>query len=151
MKAVESVNNRQKSVLFEKLINRFQGNIVRKTFAIWGLSLKPNTDDIREAPSLVIIENILKIGGKVKAYDPIAIPEANHIIGNKIDYSKNEYEALVNSETLLIVTEWVDFKSPNFDKIKKALINPIIFDGRNIYNSKEINELGFEHYGVGTK
>jgi UDPglucose 6-dehydrogenase len=151
LEAVEAVNEKQKSVLFEKLVNRFQGDIKGKTFAIWGLSFKPNTDDMREAPSLVIIDKILKAGGKVKAFDPIAMPETKHIIGNIIEYSKNEYEALENSDALLIVTEWTDFRSPDFEKIKKALINPIVFDGRNIYDSKELNELGFEHYGIGTK
>ncbi len=151
LEAVEAVNEKQKSVLFEKLLNRFQGNIAGKTFAIWGLSFKPNTDDMREAPSLVIIDKILKAGGKVKAFDPIAMPETKHSIGDIIEYSKTEYEALENADALLIVTEWTDFRSPNFERIKKALINPIIFDGRNIYDTKELNELGIEHYGIGTK
>ena len=151
LEAVEAVNEKQKSVLFEKLMNRFQGNIVGKTFAIWGLSFKPNTDDMREAPSLVIIDKILNAGAKVKAYDPIAMPETQHIVGDLIEYSKTEYEALENVDALMIVTEWADFRSPNFEKIKKALINPIVFDGRNIYDTKEMNELGFEHYGIGTK
>jgi UDPglucose 6-dehydrogenase len=151
LEAVEAVNEKQKSVLFEKLMNRFQGNIKGKTFALWGLSFKPNTDDMREAPSLVIIDKILKAGGKVKAFDPIAMPETQNSIGDIIEYTQNEYEAVENSDALLIVTEWADFRSPNFEKIKKALINPIIFDGRNIYETKELNELGFEHYGIGTK
>jgi UDPglucose 6-dehydrogenase len=151
LEAVEAVNDRQKSVLFEKLMNRFQGNIEGKTFAIWGLSFKPNTDDMREAPSLVIIDKILKAGGKVKAFDPIAMPETKHRIGDIIEYSKNEYDALQNADALMIVTEWADFRSPNFDRIKKILINPIVFDGRNIYDNNELNGLGFEHYGIGTK
>lgn len=151
LEAVDAVNEKQKSILFNKLLNRFQGNIKGKTFALWGLSFKPNTDDIREAPSLVIIDNILKAGGKVKAYDPIAMPETKHILEGKIEYSKNEYEALENTDALLIVTEWADFRAPNFEKIKKLILNPIIFDGRNIYDTKELNELGFEHYGIGTK
>jgi UDPglucose 6-dehydrogenase len=151
LEAVEAVNDRQKSVLFEKLMNRFQGNITGKTFAIWGLSFKPNTDDMREAPSLVIIDKIINAGGKVKAYDPIAMDETKHLIGDTIEYSKNEYEALVKADALLIVTEWADFRSPNFEKIKTLMLNPIIFDGRNIYDIKELNELGFEHYGIGTK
>lgn len=151
LEAVEAVNEKQKSVLFQKLMNRFQGNIVGKTFAIWGLSFKPNTDDMREAPSLVIIDKILQAGGKVKAYDPIAMPETKHSIGDIIEYCKTEYDALENAEALLIVTEWADFRSPNFEKIKNSLLNPIVFDGRNIYDTKELNELGFEHYGIGTK
>lgn len=151
LEAVEAVNDRQKSVLFDKLMNRFQGNIAGKTFAIWGLSFKPNTDDMREAPSLVIIDKILQAGGKVKAYDPIAMAETKHSIGDIIEYSETEYKALENADALLIVTEWPDFRSPNFEKIKKILINPIVFDGRNIYDTKELNNLGFEHYGIGTK
>lgn len=151
LEAVEAVNDRQKSVLFEKLMNRFQGNITGKTFALWGLSFKPNTDDMREAPSLVIIDKILNAGGIVKAYDPIAMPETKHSIGDIIEYSKTEYDALVNADALLIVTEWADFRAPNFEKIKNSLINPIVFDGRNIYDTKELNELGFEHYGIGIK
>jgi UDPglucose 6-dehydrogenase len=150
LEAVESVNEKQKSVLFEKLKNRFQGNIAGKTFAIWGLSFKPNTDDMREAPSLVIIDKILKAGGMVKAFDPIAMPETQQILGNTIEYCKTEYEALENADALLIVTEWADFRSPNFGKIKTALKSPIVFDGRNIYDNKELNELGFEYYGIGT-
>jgi UDPglucose 6-dehydrogenase len=105
---------------------------------------------MREAPSLVIIDKILNAGGKVKAFDPIAMAEAKHSIGDTIEYSKTEYDALENADALLIVTEWADFRAPNFDKIKKTLINPIIFDGRNIYDTKELNDLGFELYGIGT-
>jgi UDPglucose 6-dehydrogenase len=151
LEAVEAVNEKQKSVLFDKVMNRFQGDIAGKTFAIWGLSFKPNTDDMREAPSLVIIDHIIKAGGKVNAYDPIAISETKHILGNKIEYSNTEYEALENADALLIVTEWADFRAPDFIKIKNKLINPIVFDGRNIYDTKELNELGFEHYGIGKK
>ena len=151
LEAVEAVNEKQKSILFDKVMNRFQGNITGRTFAIWGLSFKPNTDDMREAPSLVIIEKILRAGGKVKAYDPIAIPETQHVLGNIIEYSNTEYETLENADALLIVTEWTDFRSPNFNKMKSLLNNPIIFDGRNIYDGKEMNELGFEYYGIGIK
>jgi UDPglucose 6-dehydrogenase len=150
LKAVEAVNECQKTVLFNKLNNRFQGNLKGKTIAMWGLSFKPNTDDMREAPSLVLIDLILKAGGKVQAYDPVAMNETIHMIGEKIIYSDNEYDALINADALLIVTEWADFRSPNFIKIKSILNNPIIFDGRNIYDRKEMNELGFEYYGIGT-
>lgn len=151
LEAVESVNEKQKSVLFNKIMNRFQGNISGKTFAMWGLSFKPNTDDMREAPSLVIIDKIIKAGGKVKAYDPIAMDETKHMIGNKIDYCNSEYDTLINADALLIVTEWTDFRAPDFEKVKRELNNSIIFDGRNIYDTKEMNDLGFEHYGIGTK
>jgi UDPglucose 6-dehydrogenase len=151
LQAVEAVNEYQKTVLFNKLNNRFQGNLKGKTIAMWGLSFKPNTDDMREAPSLVLVDSILKAGGNVQAFDPVAMNEARHIIGDKIVYCNNEYDTLVNADALLIVTEWADFRSPNFDKIKALLTNPIIFDGRNIFDGKEMNELGFEYYGIGTK
>lgn len=151
LEAVEEVNEQQKSVLFNKIMNRFQGNISGKIFAMWGLSFKPNTDDMREAPSLVIIDKIINAGGKVQAYDPIAMDETKHMIGNRIIYCNSEYDTLINADALLIVTEWSDFRSPNFEKIKKTMLNPIIFDGRNIYDTKELNALGFEHYGIGTK
>lgn len=150
LQAVESVNEYQKEVLFNKLNNRFQGNLKGKTIAMWGLSFKPNTDDMREAPSLVLIDSILKAGGSVKAFDPVAMSEAKHMIGDTITYCTNEYNTLENADALLIVTEWADFRSPNFDKVKTLLNNPIVFDGRNIYDGKEMNELGFEYYGIGT-
>lgn len=150
LQAVESVNEYQKAVLFNKLNNRFQGNLKGKTIAMWGLSFKPNTDDMREAPSLVLIDSILKAGGSVKAFDPVAMSEAKHMIGDTITYCTNEYNTLENADALLIVTEWADFRSPNFDKVKTLLNNPIVFDGRNIFDGKEMNELGFEYYGIGT-
>lgn len=150
LQAVESVNEYQKTVLFQKISNRFKGDLNGKTFTIWGLSFKPNTDDMREAPSLVIIDGILKAGGIVKAYDPVAMPETKHVLGDTITYCETEYEALEDAEALLVVTEWTDFRSPDFDKIRKTLKNPIVFDGRNIFDTKEMNSLGFEYYGIGT-
>jgi UDPglucose 6-dehydrogenase len=150
LQAVEEVNEFQKTVLFTKLMNRFQGKIEGKTIAMWGLSFKPNTDDMREAPSLTLIKSIIEAGGIVQAYDPVAINEAKHMLGDIIKYCTNEYEALENADALLIVTEWIDFRSPDFNKIKATLKKPIIFDGRNIFDTKEMNDLGFEHYGIGT-
>ena len=151
LQAVEEVNEFQKTVLFTKLMNRFQGKIEGKTIAMWGLSFKPNTDDMREAPSLALIKSIIEAGGIVQAYDPVAMNEARHTLGDAIKYCNNEYEALENADALLIVTEWIDFRSPDFGKIKGTLKNPIVFDGRNIFDTKEMNDLGFEHYGIGTK
>jgi UDPglucose 6-dehydrogenase len=151
LQAVEKVNEYQKTVLFQKLLDRFSGDLKGRTFAIWGLSFKPNTDDMREAPSLVIIEKILQAGGKVKAYDPIAMNEAKHFLGNSITYGADEYEVLKDSDALLIITECTDFRSPDFSKIKELLNKPILFDGRNIFDKNEMSELGFEHYGIGTK
>ncbi|MEZ7945199.1 MAG: UDP-glucose/GDP-mannose dehydrogenase family protein [Flavobacteriaceae bacterium] len=151
LEAVEAVNEQQKSVLFDKIMNRFQGNIKGRKFAMWGLSFKPNTDDMREAPSLVLIDRIIDAGGSIQAFDPVAMNETKHIIGDTIKYFDTEYEALQGTDALLIITEWADFRSPDFNRIKKSLLNPIIFDGRNIYDSKELNNLGFEYYGIGTK
>jgi UDPglucose 6-dehydrogenase len=151
LQAVEEVNEFQKTVLFTKLMNRFQGKIEGKTIAMWGLSFKPNTDDMREAPSLTLIKSIIEAGGIVQAYDPVAMNEARHMLGDTIKYCNNEYKALENADALLIVTEWIDFRSPDFDKIKATLNNPIVFDGRNIFDTTEMNDMGFEYYGIGTK
>ncbi|WP_210466244.1 UDP-glucose dehydrogenase family protein [Rufibacter roseolus] len=153
LQAVESVNENQKEVLFNKVMKHFGGDLAGKTFALWGLSFKPKTDDMREAPSLVIIEKLLAEGACVKAYDPVAIKEAKHMIGenDKVEYAKDEYEALIDADALLIVTEWPEFRSPNFQVIGKLLKNKVIIDGRNIYEAKELRELGFAYYGIGVQ
>jgi UDPglucose 6-dehydrogenase len=153
LKAVESVNENQKEVLFNKVMKHFGGEIAGKTFALWGLSFKPKTDDMREAPSLVIIDKLLAEGASVKAYDPVAIKEAKHMIGenDRVEYSKDEYEALIDADALLVVTEWPEFRSPNFQVIGKLLKNKVIIDGRNIYEAKELQELGFAYYGIGVQ
>ncbi|WP_192821711.1 UDP-glucose/GDP-mannose dehydrogenase family protein [Rufibacter sp. LB8] len=153
LQAVESVNENQKEVLFSKVKKHFKGELAGKTFALWGLSFKPKTDDMREAPSLVIIEKLLAEGAKVKAYDPVAIKEAQHMLGEKenVSYAKDEYEALIDADALLIVTEWPEFRSPNFSVIGKLLKNKVIIDGRNIYDAKEMQTLGFCYYGIGVQ
>ena len=149
LQAVEKVNEYQKTVLFEKLNNRFKGDLKGKTIALWGLSFKPNTDDMREAPSLVIINKLIEAGARVQAFDPVAMVEAKHYLGNTVDYCDNEYAALNNADALMIITEWTDFRSPDFEKMKSLLNNPIIFDGRNIYDQAEVNALGIEYYCIG--
>ncbi|MFY7735142.1 MAG: UDP-glucose dehydrogenase family protein [Bacteroidia bacterium] len=151
LESVESVNEAQKSVLFNKIIKHFNGNLKGKTFAMWGLSFKPKTDDMREAPSLVIIEKLLAAGANVKAYDPVAMKEAKHILGEQIEYTKNENNALIDADALLIVTEWPDFRSPDFQVVKKLMKGNAIFDGRNIYDITEMKELGFDYYCIGVK
>lgn len=151
LKAVESVNYRQKEVLFNKLNKRFNGNLKGKKFAMWGLAFKPKTDDMREAPSLVIIEHLLKAGASVVAYDPVAMDEAQRILGDKISYAKDEYEALIDADALILVTEWSEFRLPNFRVLEKLLKNKIIFDGRNIYDPEELEEMDFEYYAIGRK
>ncbi|QHL89042.1 nucleotide sugar dehydrogenase [Nibribacter ruber] len=149
LKSVESVNEFQKSVMFNKIKRHFNGELSGKVVALWGLSFKPKTDDMREAPSLVIIEKLLEAGAQVKAYDPVAMKEAQHIIGDRIEYVHDEYEALIDADALMVVTEWPEFRSPNFQVVGKLLKNKVIFDGRNIYDAKELQELGFAYQGIG--
>lgn len=150
LEAVEMVNQAQKEKMFEKILRHFNGELKDKRFAIWGLSFKPNTDDMREAPSLVIIEKLLKHGAQVVAYDPVAMNEAKkHYLGDSIEYAKDEYDALTDADALILVTEWAVFRAPSFKVVKKLLKQPVIFDGRNIYDRKELREMGFAYYGVG--
>ena len=130
LQSVEDVNEDQKSVLFNKVKARF-GDLRGKHFAMWGLSFKPNTDDMREAPSVVIINQLLEAGATVSAYDPVAIDEAKHMIGDKITYAKDEFEALDNADALLVVTEWAEFRIPDFDDIKSKLKQPLIYERRS--------------------
>ncbi|MCL6260005.1 UDP-glucose/GDP-mannose dehydrogenase family protein [Aquiflexum sp. TKW24L] len=150
LQAVEDVNDDQKHVLVKKVKKHFGDDLSGKTFAIWGLSFKPNTDDMRESPSIVIIDELLAAGAKVKAYDPIAMKEAQHIyIGDKITYAKDSYDALVDADALLLVTEWSEFRIPSWSAVGKLLHNKVIFDGRNIYEKEYLSELGFTLYGIG--
>jgi UDPglucose 6-dehydrogenase len=149
LKAVENVNERQKQVLANKIFSHFGKNLKGKTFAIWGLSFKPQTDDMREAPSLVIIQKLLEAGARVKAYDPVAVEEASHYLGNTIVYSKDMYEALIDADALAVVTEWSEFRSPNFRVMEKLLLKKVVFDGRNIYDPSEMRENGYVYYSIG--
>jgi len=149
LNAVEDVNNDQKSVLFSKIVKHFNGELKGKTFAVWGLSFKPNTDDMREAPSLVIIEKLLAAGANVKAYDPVAMHEAKKDLGEQIEYAKDSDEALIDADALLIITEWPEFRTPNFKVMGKLMKNKLVFDGRNIYDLAEMKENGFEYHCIG--
>ena len=149
LKAVEEVNAQQKEKIVQEIMNHYGGQITGKTFALWGLSFKPNTDDMREAPSLVIIDALIAAGANIVAYDPEAISEAKHLIGDKIKYAAHYYECLENADALIIATEWNDFRTPNFQKIKSALKDNTIFDGRNVYDLETIKEHGFNYYSVG--
>jgi UDPglucose 6-dehydrogenase len=151
LKAVESVNEDQKSVLFNKVTQHFGGNLAGKKFALWGLSFKPKTDDMREAPSLVIIDKLLDAGATVVAYDPVAIKEAQHMIGDKISYAKDQLDALIDADALLIVTEWPEFRAPNFEVVARLLKQRVIFDGRNIYDAKEMEQAGFAYHCIGIR
>lgn len=149
LNAVEEVNDFQKTVLFNKVNTHFNNQLKGKTFAIWGLAFKPKTDDMREAPSLVIIENLLKAGANVVAYDPVAAHEAKRILGDTISYSEEMYDTLTKADALLIITEWPEFRSPDFDEISKRLNKKVIFDGRNIFDFNEMKNMGYNYYCIG--
>lgn len=151
LKAVEAVNYRQKSVLVSKIKSHFGNDLIGLKFGMWGLSFKPKTDDMREAPSLVIIDSLLKEGASVIAYDPVAMHEAQRILGDKITYAKDEYEACIDVDALIVVTEWPEFRMPNFKVLEKLLKTKTIFDGRNIYEPEEMQEIGFNYYSIGRK
>lgn len=150
LQSVEDVNEAQKSVLFRKVKNRL-GDLKGKHFGIWGLSFKPNTDDMREAPSLVIIDLLLKEGATITAYDPVAMDEAKHLIGDKINYAEHEFDAVQDADALLVVTEWSEFRVPDFNELKERLKTPLIFDGRNIFEKEQMDSLGFEYHCIGLK
>lgn len=149
LQAVEAVNESQKSILFRKLEHYFQGDLKGKRIAVWGLAFKPETDDMREAPSLVVIQKLIESGCQVTAYDPIAIPESRRRIGDAVRYAKDIYDAVVDADALLLVTEWKEFRMPSWAAIKKLMANPLVVDGRNIYDSKEMEEYGFEYLCIG--
>lgn len=152
LKAVEAVNERQKMVVFNKLTNHFKGDLKDKIIAIWGLSFKPNTDDMREAPSLVVIEQLLVAGAKVQAYDPVAMTEAKqHYLGDSITYALSPYEAVKNASALVLMTEWSEFRMLNFNCLKKEMKHRVVIDGRNIFDPKEMKENDFTYYGIGQK
>jgi UDPglucose 6-dehydrogenase len=149
LKAVEAVNHDQKSVLFNKMLKYFNHDLHGKTVAIWGLSFKPQTDDMREAPSIVIIRKLLAAGAKVRAYDPVAMKEARHHFGEQIIYAEDQYDALIDADCLAMVTEWPEFRFPNLKIVKKLLNSPVVFDGRNIYDRAEMKKAGFDYFCIG--
>lgn len=149
LKAVEEVNEKQKSILFEKLQKHYDGNLKGKTIALWGLAFKPETDDMREAPALVLIDKLTEAGCTVKVYDPISMPECKRRIGDKVTYCNDMYDAAVDADTLLLVTEWKEFRVPSFSVLKKAMADRVIIDGRNIYDREEVTERGFIYYKIG--
>lgn len=149
LQSVEAVNNDQKKVLFHKFNKYYDENIEGRKVAIWGLAFKPQTDDMREAPSLVLIEALLDAGCEITAYDPIAIPEAKRHFGDRIQYAKDIYETVNDAEALIIATEWKEFRLPAWSTIKEKMKHPLILDGRNIYNPKEMEENGFIYHYIG--
>jgi len=147
--AVKAVNRQQQLVLVDKIKKHFGGNLKGKNIALWGLAFKPNTDDMREAPSLAIIEGLLREGVSIRAFDPAAMEEAKRRVGKSVKLVDNNYDALKGADALVVVTEWNEFRRPDFDRIKSLLRTPVIFDGRNIYDPKVMKEKGFVYYGIG--
>jgi UDPglucose 6-dehydrogenase len=151
LNAVEAINSKQKQILFQGLQEYFANNLAGKTIALWGLAFKPNTDDMREASSRVLLKSLWQAGSKVQAYDPVAMPMAKRLYGARDDLILSDCveDTLQNADALVIVTEWNDFKTPDFDLIKQQLSNPVIFDGRNLFNPKTMAELGIDYYSIG--
>jgi len=152
--SVEDVNDRQKMVIADKVVNRFGNDLNGKTFALWGLAFKPGTDDMREAPAIYIIKDLVKRGAKINAYDPKAMEEAQSFYlkdVNGITYFNSKYETLNNTDAMILLTEWKEFRSPDFEELKSQMKNPIIFDGRNQYSNLDLDKKGFEYYQIGKK
>jgi UDPglucose 6-dehydrogenase len=162
LKAVEAVNDGQKALLATLVLRHFSGPsgaagagskkpLAGKTIAVWGLSFKPRTDDMREAPSLIVINRLLRAGAAIRAHDPVAMDEARRIFKNRVHFTADAYEALRGADALAVVTEWSEFRTPDFLKMKKLMKKPVVFDGRNIYNQEELRKLGYTYYGIGRK
>ncbi|RGD54876.1 UDP-glucose/GDP-mannose dehydrogenase family protein [Bacteroides sp. AM07-18] len=149
LKAVEEVNERQKSILFEKLLKHYNGDLKGQQIALWGLAFKPETDDMREAPSLVLIDKLIEAGASVKVYDPIAMDECRRRIGDKVLYATDMYDAVLDADALLLVTEWKQFRMPSLGVLKRTMVRPLVIDGRNIYDKNELKELGVEYDCIG--
>jgi UDPglucose 6-dehydrogenase len=151
LKVVDEVNKEQKLVLVKKILKHFNSDLKGKKFAIWGLAFKPNTDDMREAPAIYIIRELIKLGAKVSAYDPAAMENTKFYLGDMLEYIQEQYDTLTDADALLILTEWNEFRNPDFDVIKKSLKQPLIFDGRNIFDPQKMEEIGFSYYSIGRK
>jgi len=146
---VNQVNQDQKMVLVKKILNHYNNDVSAKKFGVWGLAFKPNTDDMREAPSVVIINELLKLGASVQAYDPEAMENAKFYLQDRIKYVKTPYEAVKEADALLVLTEWNEFNNPDLDQVKELLNSPVIFDGRNVFNRRKTRDKGFTHYSIG--
>jgi UDPglucose 6-dehydrogenase len=149
LRTVDETNDQQKHVLFRKLLTHFGGDLKDRTIAVWGLSFKPRTDDIREAPSLVLIRSLLEAGAKVRVHDPVALENVRKEIGDTVEYCIHHYDACEGADAIAIVTEWNEFRNPDFDYIKIKMKSPVIFDGRNLYDRQKMAARGFIYSGVG--
>ncbi len=151
LEAVTSVNTDQKLILIDKITKHFGEDLKGLRFAVWGLAFKPNTDDIREASSLVLIDELLKRGASISAFDPEAMKNTREHIGDVIDFAESNYQALENADAIVVVTEWTEFREPDFERMKKLLRQPVVFDGRNIFSPSKLKGLGFSYYGIGRR
>jgi UDPglucose 6-dehydrogenase len=151
--AVEAVNDAQKLVLVDKIVARLGADLTGRTFALWGLAFKPNTDDMREAPARVIVDALAARGAKIVAYDPVAMPEAKRAFGERayLGYAASPMAAVQGADALVVVTEWTEFRSPDFEALKRALKEPLVFDGRNLYDPRDVRAAGLEHYSIGRR
>ena len=149
LEAVEQVNEQQKGVLFEKLSRHYGGDLRALTVTIWGLAFKPETDDVREAPALRLIEQLAEAGCRIKVYDPVAMEECRRRVGDKVIYCKDMYEAAIDSDALMMLTEWKEFRLPSFAVLARTMRQRVVFDGRNIYEKEELEEYGFTYYKIG--
>ena len=149
LNAVMEVNNRQKTVLFPKIVNYFNGNLSGKNIALWGLAFKPDTDDIREAPSLYLIDKLVESGAVITAFDPEAMENVQQLVGDKITYAEDEYQALKNADALIISTEWSIFRNPDFSRIKTEMKGNVIFDGRNLFDLEDMESKGICYFSIG--
>lgn len=149
LEAVEAVNDDQKKIIFDKINRHYDNNLKGKTIAVWGLAFKPNTDDIREAPALVLIESLLAAGAKVQVYDPEAMKEAHKLLGDRVAWAEDVYDCVKNADAVALVTEWNAFRLPNWVQIKNLMAAPVVFDGRNIYDDVQLTKAGFTYYGIG--
>ena len=150
LKAVDDVNDDQKKVIFSKINKHYNGDLKGKTFCIWGLSFKPNTDDMREAPSLILIDALQGAGANIQAYDPVANTEATHLLNGEVDLKEDAISAAANADAIILVTEWPEFRLPDWEVVSKQMKSNVIFDGRNIYHKDEMEKIGFVYYGIGT-
>jgi UDPglucose 6-dehydrogenase len=151
LRAADAVNDAQKRIMVERARQHFDGNLKDRVFALWGLAFKPRTDDIREAPALTVIDELLACGARIQAHDPEALSTARRIYGDRISYHENNYSALHEADALMILTEWNQFRHPNFQRIKAELKNPVIFDGRNLYDPALMHALEIKYYSIGRR
>jgi UDPglucose 6-dehydrogenase len=151
LRAVERTNERQKKLLVNKAVKHYGADLSGKTFAVWGLAFKPKTDDMREAPSVEVIEGLLGKGAKVRTFDPVAMEAAKRVLGNRVTFTEHAYDALEGADGLFVVTEWNDFRHPDFERMKALMKQPVVFDGRNIYAPAKLREVGFTYFGIGRR